>query len=92
MPCGNGGGGGGGRAAAVFVFGNQFDQLSHSFLHTRGPGGLGEWTTGFPPRLAQLKEQWQDDSHSHTQLKEEANGDKQLGNKWSFSLCIQKLV
>lgn len=77
MPCGNSGkvGGGGGGAEAVFVFGNQFDRLSRSFLHTRGLGeggwgggdwGLGERTAGFPWRHAQLKEQRRDDGHSHT--------------------------
>lgn len=56
----------GGGAEPVFVFGNQFDQLSSSFLHTRGLGGLGKWTAGFPQRHTQLKEQKKDDSHSHT--------------------------
>lgn len=63
MPCGNRGKKGGG-AEAVFVFGNQFERLSRSFLYTRELGGLGEWTAGFPLRHAQLKEQQKDDSHS----------------------------
>lgn len=67
-------GGGGGGAEAVFVFGNQFDRLSRSFLHTRGLGE-GAWGGWLGPRRAdgrlplrhpQLKEQRRDDGHSRT--------------------------